>query len=71
MNSKKTSNETNKKAVVEQPQAPILSTQQQAAHDNATTQTKNDGSHIEQQRAARLAALANKDQTNVNNKEAS
>jgi len=58
MNSKK----TNKQTVVEQPQAPSLSKQQQAAHDNATTQTKNDGSHIAQQRAERLSQHQSKAQ---------
>jgi hypothetical protein len=47
--------QTQQNAVGEQPQAPLLSKQQQAAIDNANTQTKNDGSHIQQQRAARLA----------------
>ena len=56
-----TNKKTNKQTVVEQPHAiskkaaPALSKQQQAAHDNANTHTKNDGSHIAQQRVARLA----------------
>lgn len=58
MNAKKHQRDDN--AVVEQSASPVLnkttlSTQQQAAHDNATTHTKNDGSHIAQQRAARLS----------------
>lgn len=35
---------------------PVLSDQQKAAQKAAKTQTKNDGSHVEKQRAARLKA---------------
>ena len=40
---------------IPQPLRPPLSKQQQVAVDAAKTNTKNDGSHIEKQREARLA----------------
>jgi len=50
-----TNKNTKQAAVVDKPLAKQLSKQQQAAADNAKTNTKNDGSHIAKQRANRLA----------------